>query len=158
VLTDIPKDPMFLRPDPWALGPRVELADVDRDGKADVLFAGHTEPETMLFDLDNDTSPALVKDTAQLVASKKWDFEVGLNTGEGAPAAFYDTDNDGTVDLILTGHVEGGMVDGRFVRTAAGKWTYEGGLKLPLLSGRYLKSPELAARADRLIRAVREKN
>lgn len=158
MLADVPKMPMFLRPDPWALGPRVELRDLDGDNRPDVLLAGAESPETMLFDLDNDTPAGLWRDAEQLVSDKKWDFEVGVVTSDGAPAAFYDTDNDGIVDLILSGKVDGAMVDGRFVRSAAGKWTYESGLKLPLLSGRYLKTPALAARADRVIRAVLEKN
>jgi hypothetical protein len=145
----VPRQPILYVPDPWALGPRVELRDLDGDGSPDVLLAGSEAPETMLFDVDGDSPRTLP--VAQLVAERKWDFEVGVTTAEGETAAFYDTDNDGTVDLILTGTVQGGMVDARFVRTPSGGWRYETGLKLPVLSGRYLKDPKLAARADRLI-------
>jgi S1-C subfamily serine protease len=157
VLADVPKEPMFLRPDPWALGPRVEVRDIDGDDTPDLLLSGSNEPETMLFDVDNDTPPALARDTTQLVAGKKWDFEVGLSLGEGSPAAFYDTDNDGVIDLILTGRFQDGFVDGRFVRVGPDQWTYESGLKLALLSGQYLKAPKLAMRADQLIKTVLER-
>jgi len=159
VLADVPREPMFYRPDPWNLGPRVELKDLDGDGRPDLLLAGADRPETLLFDLDADSPQAFARpqNIAQLVAERKWDFEVGVTTAEGETAAFYDTDNDGAIDLILTGAVRDGTVDARFVVTPAGGWRYESGLKLPLLSGRYMKNPQLAARADRLIRLVAEK-
>lgn len=149
VLADVPRQPMLYTPDPWALGPRVELKDLDGDGKPDLLLAGSDSPDTLLFDVDEDSPSSL--QVSRLVADRKWDFEVGLTTAEGATAAFYDTDNDGTVDLILSGPVQDGNVDSRFVRLPSGGWRYETGLKLPLLSGIYLKDPKLAARADRLI-------
>lgn len=155
MLADVPREPTFLLPDPWALGPRVEVQDLDGDGRADVLIAGSDDPESLLFDLDNDTPAALAMtpNLPQLVAGKKWDFEMGLALGDGQTTAFYDTDNDGQVDLILTGAASAGIVDGRFVRAPDGRWRYQSGLKLPLLSGSYMKDRALAARAERLIQA-----
>ena len=158
-IADLPKQPIYLRPDPWALGPQVELRDLDGDGRPDVLLAGSGQrAENYLFDLRNSTPAALVTQEGlrDLIGLKKWQFDMGLSANEGQPASFYDTDGDGTIDLILTGTVKDGNVDGRFVRSADGSWKYESGLKLALVSSQYFKNPELAARADRMLRAVRE--
>jgi S1-C subfamily serine protease len=157
-VSDLPKQPMYLLPNAWAFGPRVELRDLDGDGRPDVLLAGGEMAETMLFDLRNSTPAALLtKDgLSDLVAGKKWQFDLGITTNEGRPSAFYDTDSDGTIDLILTGAVQNGNVDGRFVRGPDGRWKYESGLKVPILSGQYFKNPMLAARAERVIQAIRD--
>ncbi len=123
----VPATPMLLVPDPWDLGPRVQLQDIDRDGTPDVLFGGRESPDMMLFDLDNDTPAALRKNVDSLVRTRKWDFEFALRvvSSESTSAAFYDTDNDGTVDLVDVVEDRDNTKNNRFTRTAAGAWRVE---------------------------------
>ena len=159
VLADVPRDPVFLVPDPWApLGSRVQLQDLNGDGKPDVLIAGNESPETMLFDMANATPEAAWRSgVTAVVTGRKWRFQVGVKSADGELSAFYDTDNDGQVDLVVTGSASEGTSDGRFVRNSGGRWQYESRPKSPIVSAQYLKDPQLADRAERVIAAVLKK-
>ncbi len=149
----IPSAPMLLVPDPWELGPRVQLEDVDRDGAPDVLFAGTEAPEVMLFDLDNDTPVALRKSVDTLVKSRKWDFEFALRLVRSEPTstAFYDSDNDGTVDLVDVVEDRDRTKNKRFTRTAAGGWRVEENVAMTFPSPSSMKDPRLAQRIRTMI-------
>jgi S1-C subfamily serine protease len=156
-LANVPAQPQFLRPDPWALGSHVELRDLDGDRRADALLAGEENPDTFLIDVTNATPAALAVRSAigQLVSSRKWHFNLGFSIADGEVATFYDTDDDGAVDLILTGGARDRTATGRFIRDAAGRWQYGAApAGTTLLSGTYLKDRTIAARADQLIKAL----
>jgi hypothetical protein len=74
-LQDVPSAPRLVPPDPWALGPQVALDDLDGDRRPDVLVAGDEEPDTFLFDLDNDTPLASRPRRPRLAA------DVGVRSG-----------------------------------------------------------------------------
>jgi serine protease Do len=150
-LAEVPTSPRYLTPDPWTLGPRVDLRDLDNDGKPDVLVAGAESPRTLLFDLGNDSPPASVR---ELVTKRLWRFEVGIHQEGGETDVFYDTDNDGQVDLILIGSAGDQDARGRFVRSAAGAWQYDSPKNISLLSGSYLTDKALGARFDRFAKIV----
>jgi S1-C subfamily serine protease len=99
-LADRPQKPTILTPDPWALGPQVELADLINEGKPQTLIAGMRRPTQVLFDLDGDTN--LDTPLPALVGGRAFDAEVAIHLGDedNPPRAFYDTDNDGSFDLI----------------------------------------------------------
>jgi S1-C subfamily serine protease len=154
-----PEAPILVLPDPWRAGPRALLKDSDGDGRPDALFLGATSPENALLDVDND-SPAVAAqpdrvDWPRLVASRQWDFELAAHLEGPEVAVFYDTDNDGTVDLILTG-TEPGRASTRFTRDARGRWSVEAVAGLPLVSGRYFRDAGLGRRAEALARKLLE--
>ncbi len=140
-MAKMPAAPRLSVPDPWQLATRVAVRDVDRDGRADVLMAGTDKPEELLFDLDNDTPAAAVADVPGLVRDRKWEFEFALRVDPSEPTstAFYDTDNDGTIDLIHTVVDNDHTKNTRFVRTADGNWRAESNVTLTFPSATYLK-------------------
>jgi len=121
-----------LVPDPWQLGPKVGL-----DGK-DVLVAGTARPEQILIDVDGDTKGT---DVVELVSKRAFDAEVVFHFGGDRRTAFYDTDNDGTFDLILVDEDADPEADVRFT-IKGGVWRAETGLDVPWMKASYLTFPE----------------
>ncbi len=121
-----PNRPILVVPDPWDAGPRAQYKDVDGDGRADILILGRQEPEMMLFDLSGRTSLAGItnEDEAynRLVAEKGWRFDFALRVAGGESVAYYDSDRDGIIDLILIG-ADPKKADTRMSRSPAGVWT-----------------------------------
>jgi S1-C subfamily serine protease len=154
-----PDQPTLLLPDPWVAGPRALLKDGDGDGRPDALFLGTTAPETALLDVDNDSPAAAAQpgreDWPRLVAARQWEFELAARLEGPEPAVFYDTDNDGTVDLILTG-TEHGRAATRFSLDARGRWTVAAVTDTPLVSSRFFRDPALGRRAEALARKLLE--
>jgi S1-C subfamily serine protease len=149
-MAKVPTAPKLDIPDPWQLGPNVELADLDRDGRPDVLFGGTENPDMLLFDLDNDSGG---RDVAALVRSRKWDFEFALRVAASEPTstAFYDTDNDGSIDLIHTVEDRDHSKNTRFTRLGADKWNIEQNVKLMFPSATYLKDKALSQRLGMIL-------
>jgi S1-C subfamily serine protease len=149
---NMPTTPMLQVPSPWDFGPRVQLQDVNGDGIPDVLVAGTDGPEVLLFDLDNSTPAAARKDIAALVRDRKWDFEFGLRLvrSESTSAAFYATDNDGTIDLIHVVQDRDHGQNSRFTR-AAGNWRVDQNVALNFPSHAYLKDARLGQRLRALL-------
>jgi S1-C subfamily serine protease len=149
---NMPAAPMLQVPSAWDFGPRVQLQDANGDGVPDVLVAGTDAPEVLLFDLDNDTPAAARKDVAALVRGRKWDFEFGLRLvrSESTSAAFYDTENDGTIDLIHVVQDQNHAQNTRFSR-ATGKWRVDENVALNFPSQTYLKDARLAQRLRMLL-------
>lgn len=86
----------LLAPDAWNVGPMFTFLDPR------VLAGGVDRPTQFMLDLDRDTPGQLIEDQdfAELVGRQQFDAEVVLHYG-ARPTAFYDTDNDGTIDDIL---------------------------------------------------------
>ncbi len=154
-LAAVPKSPTISIPDPWQIGPQVALKDLDGDGRPDVLMAGTERPEEFLFDLDNDTPAAASKDLSGLVRDRKWDFEFALRVAADEPtsSAFYDTNNDGTVDLIHTVEDRSHSRNVQFSRSADGKWQTAQNVTLTFPSSTYLTDPRLAQRLTALLKS-----
>lgn len=152
-LKAVPSHPLLVVPDPWSLGPNVALDDLDGDRRPDVLIAGEDEPEAMLLDLDNDTPPAIFRDLDALVGDRKWDFEAAIQMVGDRTIAFYDSDNDGTVDLVISAAPEAAG-NARFSRTPAGQWQVEVGKPARPVSGTYFKLPAMARRFDVLMSEI----
>jgi len=152
-MKSVPSSAMMLVPDAWDLGPSIALSDATGDGVPDVLLAGTDKPEMLLFDLDNDTPAAARRDVGALVRDRKWDFEFALRAVRSEPTstAFYDTDNDGTVDLIHTVQDNDHNKNTSFTRTANGSWRVDENVKLTFPSATYLKDTRLGQRLRTLL-------
>ena len=92
-------------PDPWKLGPNAKLASTAGPGGVnDLLVGGEDRWETVLVDLDDDTRVPTGVDSdliREMVSSTSFDAEIALRIDEHQRVAFYDTNNDGSFDLIL---------------------------------------------------------
>lgn len=135
-----PAAPTVLAPDPWALGPKLELVDLTGEGRAQLLEAGTGQPEELLFDLDGDTDPALLRarDLVALGRDHKFEAEFELRIARQRTTAFYDTDNDGTFDLIVSGRGEPrGAADLVLERSKSGRWEAR-----PARTGELILAPE----------------
>lgn len=155
-----PEHPTYVLPDAWEVGPNFELDDEDEDGKPDALVAGLYFPSAFLFDLDNDTPGELASDDkiADLVTGRKWDFEVAVHLGDREHKAFYDTNNDGTVDMILMENEEGEAPVARFTLDKHGRWRRRRDSHLPLIAPLYLADHKLQKRLERMAKVLEEED
>lgn len=100
-----PDVPAMFVADAWPLAMYSMLMDSDNDQRADVwMFGAQPEqpPTGLLYDLDQDTSEQfLVEYEINPEANGLWDSEFAVQQYPLA-RTFYDTDNDGQLDLILT--------------------------------------------------------
>ena len=104
-IADRPTRPPLSVPDAWPPAVYRAMLDTNKDGIADTLIFAlkKDEPPTgVLLDLDQDSSKRR-KRSKQAATSLRtaWDFEFAYHRVP-VRRAFYDTDNDGHVDLILT--------------------------------------------------------
>jgi serine protease Do len=153
-----PARPMFLVPSPWSFGRRVVFRDLDRDGRADVLLGGGEQADVLLFDLDNDTSPTLLasdQSIARLINERKWDFEFGIDVRGSGYNSFYDTDNDGRIDLILMTETDTQAATSSFVLGSDGQWRLQPAAGQRITAPELLRNPQLAAKLGVLLRALK---
>ncbi|MFQ5844314.1 MAG: serine protease, partial [Planctomycetota bacterium] len=134
---DAPAQPKV--PDPWQTGPNVIIRQTAAGGSYDLLVAGGERPQQVFFDLDEDTEVADGSSgtAARLMSSRKFDAEVALHFLPDRRIAFYDTDNDGTFDLVLVDLDEDPEADVRFA-LKEGRWHVDTETSLPWLSTGYL--------------------
>ena len=104
-IADRPARPALSVPDAWPPAVYRAMLDTDKDGRADTLVfvVKKDDPPTgLLLDLDQDSGKRR-KQSKQTATSLRtaWDFEFGYHRVP-MRRTFYDTDNDGHVDLILT--------------------------------------------------------
>ena len=150
-LKGVPATPMLVTPDPWDMGPEVAVIDVNGDTRPDMLLAGEDENvDTVLVDVDNDTPVALLRDADALVAKRRWEFEAAVKPERDGATAFYDTDNDGTVDLIISGG-ENIATNARFTRTPAGQWQVEVGKPMHPIAGAHFRNAAIGKRFEALM-------
>lgn len=100
-----PEKPEVFRPNCWAPATLSRLLDTDLDGELETwLFAmsEKEEPTGMNFDLDGDTPKSFVENFKAKKANRgNFDFEVAYVKVPNF-RMFYDRDNDGDMDMILT--------------------------------------------------------
>ena len=124
VLADKPATAPIYVPDVWPPALLSLFRDRDQDGRDDTLVFGveRDQPPTGIFyDLDQD-SPANIDPGKMDEAAEraKWDFEFAVQLTPRV-RTFYDTNNDGKLDLILTDLEDDGKSD-LDLRLVAGKW------------------------------------
>jgi S1-C subfamily serine protease len=126
-LADRPEEAESFVPDPWPEGIFNKVLDLDGDGVADTLVCG-LEPgknaSGALLDLrqvSQGKNSAVV--VGQALPGKGWSFDLAIHFG-AQTRAFYDTDGDGKIDLILTGREAAEFADSA-LRLVKGRWVRE---------------------------------
>lgn len=145
-----PRTPRLFVPDSWPAGVYCVLRDVDEDGRIDTaLFGAERSKEItgIMMDLKQQSDPKLkAADLATPEGRRAWHYQFALHAGPQM-RAFYDTDNDGRIDLIL---VRGeGKTVAYALRLDRDRWVREDG------KDRRLIDPELFADKDMRARFVR---
>ena len=106
----------------------VNIEDADGDGEPDarVFLAEENGPVIAVqIDLDQSSASKRRKGTSKLIAAEsnedevEWDHEFSVQMSP-TPTLFYDTDDDGEVDLIVQPQEEGKPIQ---LKLADGKWT-----------------------------------
>ncbi len=149
--------PALLLPDVWEIGPARGLNNVDQSGKPDALIGGVKRAEDFLLDLDNDsTVPQDAEgkpDLAKLVREKAWDFEAAFQIRGEKRMAYYDTDNDDALDLILLDKNGDRKAELGFVRED-GVWRVRDGEQAGLMDEKHIPDPALRRRFWKLTRLL----
>lgn len=124
-LSKIPAKPAQLPPDPWCDGGfDSSIEDVDLDGHIDTLFVkgygenGLLSRMALLLDLDQDhfTSKAAAKQGSET----PFDAEAIILMKEDGAYVWYDSDNDGKLDLMLVDKEREGSPDAAWKIAADG--------------------------------------
>ncbi len=155
-IKDRPDAPPIFVPDPWAPSLRVALEDADEDGKSDTVrlsLSAQADTTGVLLDLDQD-SPTELKASSLTDPSmqSRWDFEFAITTTRPR-RAFYDRDNDGALDLILTDMDLDGRTDSALSRQE-GRWQREMPRSDTLLDAGIFESETMRLRFERLSASV----
>ena len=112
-IVDVPKDAPQMIPDPWTEGGEMaKMGDADMDAKVDVLvlhklaryrFYRRLMPKAYFLDLDQNSfeKEAKLPEVKTVVEKKSFEAEwIFLESG-GLYLAWYDTDNNGKMDVLL---------------------------------------------------------
>ena len=156
-LRDRPEAPLVEAPDPWPAAARGRLADLDGNGTPDtMIFMDDRRGAVagLLVDLDEDS---LAKRGGRPPASfsrDDWNFEFALHVIP-VRRAFYDTNNDGRINLILTDRSGNGQVDGA-LRLDGDTWAADPAARGDLLDAARFEDPGLQARFRKLAPAIAE--
>jgi S1-C subfamily serine protease len=123
-LKDRPEKPIVSMPDPWPAGVYQELLDLDGDGTPDTL--GFTNIRGglfngMLFDLKQESKVRVLADLGGNPRST-WRFRFAVHF-QPRLTAFYDTDLDGKIDLIISEKEPRGPL--QVSRLDKGRWLTE---------------------------------
>ena len=140
-IEDVPKDAPQLIPDPWSEGGEMaKIGDADSDGTVDVMvlhklmrygFFRRLMPKAYFFDLDQSSFAKVSKlpDVKELVEKKSFEAEwIFLQSGS-LYLAWYDTDNNGKMDVLLMAAGYQKKVETGYRIDEAGKLTRDDALK-----------------------------
>ncbi|NUQ73588.1 MAG: trypsin-like peptidase domain-containing protein [Polyangiaceae bacterium] len=124
-LSKIPAKPAQLPPDPWCDGGfDSSIEDVDLDGQIDTLFVkgygetGLLSRMALLLDLDQDHFSS--KSAAKQGSDTPFDAEAIILMKEDGAYVWYDSDNDGKLDLMLLDKERQGSPDSAWKIAADG--------------------------------------
>ncbi len=103
-MEEIPDETLRALPTPWLAAPaEVAAQDFDFDGTIDaiVMIGGHHEA-AKLIDLDQDSADFASSDIDNVMRDRRFDAEVGILSRQDGNYVWYDTDDDGNLDLLLS--------------------------------------------------------
>ena len=98
-LEQVPSEPLVDVPRPWIEHRQAEQQDQDLDGRFDTIVLRGEGTTTTLVDLDQDSPDAPL---AVRATERGFDPEVALVTRMPHRFVWYDSNNDGTLDLVLS--------------------------------------------------------
>lgn len=154
-LNERPEKPIVLVPDAWPGGTVSAWADRNEDGKVDswMFGASASGPVTgFVIDLDQNSGKQFSLDKSTDIGRRhEWDFELAMHRLP-IPRAFYDRDNDGVIDYILS-DVNGDDMADLALERIDGDWQSVAlaPAQQPLLDPTLFKSTELQAAFRSLI-------
>jgi S1-C subfamily serine protease len=147
-LADWPDKPEQHVPSLWPPALYAEVRDLDDDRTPEtVVFTTEVSqdaPTGIVFDLDQDSPLDQNEEPSSTLDFSKWDVELAI---QHVPLhrTFYDTDNDGQMDLILTDRDGDGLADHEMRRTSD-TWKLANIDDAPLISPRHFASRTLQKR------------
>jgi S1-C subfamily serine protease len=117
-LDDAEETPILLIPDAWQIGPLLKIV------QRNVLVGGGPGWQQILLDVDMDTPVELLEqgDFNKLVEGRRFDAELALHGYRNRRFAFYDTDNNGEMNLVLVDQDEDEAADLRYRLDVQGRW------------------------------------
>ncbi|MCK5796271.1 MAG: trypsin-like peptidase domain-containing protein [Deltaproteobacteria bacterium] len=160
----VPKKAPQIVPNPWMDGGTMaKLGDADADGKVDTLVMYkvrtirifsrvlHRKRAMGYFlDLDENSFRGAVKlpDVKDIVDKKSFDAEFIFLAQGGHLYAWYDTDNDGKLDVLLVANARKGKVTGAYRIAKDGRLSKNDALKAagPLIRPELFKDVKLGVR------------
>lgn len=122
-----PSVPLQWQPSPWDSVGSLQLTDFDSNGHDDLLVisdSDYDEPNALLFDLNEDSTLVdFSNDPSLEEVQSRWDSEFVLQTIDFV-ACYYDTDDDGTLDLYLIDEDQDGIAN-QVLRWNSTRWVVE---------------------------------
>ncbi|MBX3182525.1 MAG: trypsin-like peptidase domain-containing protein [Polyangiaceae bacterium] len=163
---ELPKVAARQLPDPWKEGGGdLEVEDVDFDGRVDTLMMRGRQPclfcpresEAVFFDLDEDSfkGEAELPPVDVIYRDKRFDAELAFLRVGSNRYAWYDTDGDGSYDLLLYDAGADGVVDQAYQVSRSGELTRDEGQRTgSLVRWSVFKDAALRSRLMRLAPTV----
>jgi len=156
-LKNRPTKPLLYAPDPWPPAALSAIVDIDQDGIPETVLFGVQRGEAatgFLIDLDEDSSsklsPEMLLDAER---RRSWDFEFAYQD-RPIVRSFYDTNNDGSLDLVLVDRDRDGEVDRAFRLDERGVWVQEEPSGHKIIEPSLFKDAALRNRLEKVLTAL----
>lgn len=151
-----PDQPAVVVPNPWPIAVYVKDRDLNGNKTTDTLMFGLEQDQKMtgfLVDVDEDSGRRFTAEQlASAAKNKTWDFEFAYQLVPHL-RAFYDTDNDGQLDLILTDADRDGKVEAA-LQFKENAWQPVAPPSQKLINPSLLSDTELRGRFEKILEGL----